>query len=469
MRMKDYEEKGFIMGISSLGAGSSILTQDVLDQLRKADDAKFITPVTLELAGEGDKKSALSIVSASMKNLIDSLTEIKSQTLYDERKAAVTGTSVAVTATANSDLQDFSLKVVNLATKQIEQSGSFASNTSTIATAAGSMNLNINGKDFAIAYDATTTLDGFKKLINDAAGAKVDATVVQVSSGDFRLFISSVDTGSTQNITMTDTSGNLSGTNLTTAFDATAVQTGVVANLEFNGQPITRQSNKIDDLITGLSISLKEVGTSAVSIQQNRDTILTKMDSFVNKYNETITELGKMTKQSTDKTVRGIFSSDSTIKGMQRVVSDMFGIISGTSGTMGDYGFDMAKDGKLSLNKTTFNTKMDASAANVQAFFAGGTFTKTDGSTVAVTSAFDAFAAQIEGYTNFNNTLDQLKTSITDKITSLEERKATATKRLDDRYEIMKKQYTAYDAMISKINSASSMFKQMTTTNTSNN
>ncbi|MDO8453476.1 MAG: flagellar cap protein FliD N-terminal domain-containing protein, partial [Sulfurimonas sp.] len=182
------------MGISSLGVGSSILTQDVLDQLRKADDAKFVTPVTLGIASEGDKKSSLGIVSASMKNLIDSITEIKSQTLYDERKTAITGTSVAVTATANSDLQDFSLKVVNLATKQIEQSGSFASKTSTIATGAGNMNLNIDGTDYTIAYDATTTLDGFKKLINDVAGAKVDATVVQIASGDYRLFISSVGT-----------------------------------------------------------------------------------------------------------------------------------------------------------------------------------------------------------------------------------------------------------------------------------
>ncbi|MFA6192777.1 MAG: flagellar filament capping protein FliD [Sulfurimonas sp.] len=464
--------KGFIMGVSSLGVGSSILTQSVLDQLRAADDAKFITPVTLDLANEGDKKGALDTVKASMKNLIDSITEIKSQTLYSDRKAALTGTSVAVTAASNSDLQDFSLEVVNLATKQIEQSGSFASNTSTIATGAGNMNLNIDGTDYTIAYDATTTLDGFKKLINDAAGDKVDATVVQINGGDFRLFISSVGTGTTQNITMTDTTGNLTpaaSTALTTAFDGVPIQTGVAANLKFNGQAITRQSNTVDDLITGLNITLKEVGTTNVSVQQDRDTILTKMDSFVSKYNDTITELGKMTKQSTDSATRGIFSNESTIKSMQRTVSDMFASISGTSGTMNDYGFDVDKDGKLSLNKTTFGAKMDANAANVEAFFAGGTFTQTDGTKVAVTGAFDAFATQIEGYTTFNATLDQLQASIADKVSALEDRKAQATQRLDDRYAIMKKQYAAYDLIISKINSASSMFKQMTTSNTSNN
>ncbi len=455
------------MGISSLGVGSSILTQDVLDQLRKADDAKFITPVDLELANEKDKKSALGIIDANMTNLIDSLGAMKSLTLYDERKASVTGTAVEVTADANSDLQDFTLEVTNLATKQIEQSGAFASSTATIASGAGSVNLNIDGKDFTLAYDATTTLDDFKKLINNVAGTKVDATVVQINSGEFRLFLSSVDTGTSQNITMTDTSGNLSDTKLTTG--GSVVQTAVDANFKFNGQTLTRTSNKIDDVITGLNITLKEAGTSTVSIQQNRDTIFEKMDSFVTKYNDAMTELGKMTLASTDSKTRGIFSGDSTIKAMKRVISDMFASINGASGQMSDYGFDLDEKGKLSLNKTTLGTKMDENSKNVQAFFAGGTFTNPDNSTVTVTGAFDLFETQIKGYTDFNNTLDQLATSISEKTTALEERKTLAQERLDSRYALMKKQYAAYDIMISKINSASSMFTQMANTQNSNN
>ena len=44
------------MGISSLGVGSSILTQDILDQLREADESGKITPITLSIANENDKK-----------------------------------------------------------------------------------------------------------------------------------------------------------------------------------------------------------------------------------------------------------------------------------------------------------------------------------------------------------------------------------------------------------------------------
>ncbi|MDQ1263964.1 MAG: flagellar hook-associated protein 2 [Campylobacterota bacterium] len=450
------------MGISSLGVGSSILTQDVLDQLREADNAKFVQPIELELASENDKKNALELVDANMTNLIDSIEAIGTSTLYDERLATVTGTSVSVSADANTDLQSFTLNVTRLATKQIEQSGSFTATTETIANAAGSMNLNIDGQDFTINYDENTTLDGLKDLINEVAGDKVNATIVQVSSGDFRLFLSSVDTGSTQDITITDGSANLKDTRLTTSLSA--IQTGLDANFTFNGQAIVRSSNNITDLVTGLDITLKEVGSSTVDITQDRDEIMTKIDSFVEKYNAAISELGRVTKQSVESSERGIFSSESTIKGMKRALEDMFATVGGGVGTMSEYGFDISEDGVMSIDKDVLNSKMDENPQNVEAFFAGGTFTKADLTTVEVTGIFNEMSTIVGAYTDYNATLDQYKESLTSSISSLEERKSITTERLDARYEILKKQYAAYDLMIAKLNNASSMFVEMANT-----
>lgn len=455
------------MGVSSLGVGSSILTQDVLDQLREADDAKFIQPIDLELASENDKKNALDLIDANMTNLIDSIDALKTPLLYDERASTVTGTSVEVSAAANSDLQDFTLDVTKLATKQIEQSGSFTSKTETIASGAGSMNLNIDGQDFAIAYDATTTLEDLKNLINSTAGDKANATIVQVSDTDFRLFVSSVDTGTAQDITMTDTTGNLKDTRLTTGL--TAVQTAIDAEFTFNGQAITRSSNNITDLVTGLDITLKEVGSSTVSISQNRDNIFEKIDSFVEKYNAAISELNRMTKSSTDSKERGIFSSESTIKSMKRDIENMFNEVGGGVGTMSDFGFDLDEDGRMSIDKTVLNAKMDEDSSNVEAFFSGGTYTNADMSTTEVTGIFGEMSTTVGTYTNYNATLDQYENYIADSIKSLEERKITTTERLDARYEILKKQYAAYDAMIAKLNNTSSMFTQMMESENNNN
>lgn len=455
------------MAISSVGVGSGILTQDVLDQLRQADEASIITPLDLSIANEEDKIDALKLLDASMTNLIDSINAIKSQSLYDERKTTVSGSSVSVTAQANSDIQDFTLNVTKLATKQIEQSASFASETTLVATGAGSLNLNINGKDYTIDYDATTTLKDLKDEINKVAGEDVDATLLNVGAGDVRLVISSANTGSTQNITITDTSGLLSddggttagGVKLTTGL--TQIQGGDDATFTFNGQAITRTSNTIDDLITGLEITLKEVGSSNVSVAQDRESIEAKFDSFVEKYNSAMTELAKQTKASTDSSERGIFSAESTIKNMKGAIQDMIGTIGGGVGGMDDYGFDIDKDGKMTLDKTVFNAKLDENPSNVEVFFSGGDFDNGDGTTTAVEGAFVELSTFVESYTKYGNTLDQFKDSLTASLEQYEERRTKAVERLDAKYEILKKQFIAYDLMISKLNSASSMFVQM--------
>ncbi|MDA7818234.1 flagellar filament capping protein FliD [Sulfurimonas sp.] len=466
------------MAISSLGVGNNILTQDVLDQLRKADEAGRIRPVELKLADANDKQDALKLIDASMTNFIDSINELKSVLLWNERSATVnSGTSVEITADSNTDVQDFTLNVTQLAEKQIEQSGKFASEGAFVGSG-GQMNLNIDGTDYAIDYTATTTLKELKNLINDVAGEKVDATLLNVGATDVRLVISSVDTGVGQDITITNVTGTLDA-NLTTNTSFVADNeldplAHVYANLKsaesaeftFNGQAITRTSNEIDDLITGLTITLKEVGSSEVSVAQDRTSILEKFDSFVEKYNSNMTELDKMTKASTDSETRGIFSSDSTVKSMKRAIADMMYSLGGGVDSMINYGFEIDKDGVMTLDKTLLEQKLDDEPINTQAFFSGGDFTSIDPNTLlttvtTVTGTFAEMSTIVESYTKVNTTLDQLKDSLSENIKTLEERKITATERLDSKYEIMKKQFAAYGLMISKINSASSMFVQI--------
>jgi flagellar hook-associated protein 2 len=214
-------------------------------------------------------------------------------------------------------------------------------------------------------------------------------------------------------------------------------------------------------LVTGYKIALKEVGSSDVVVKQDRESIMGKVDSFVEKYNATISELNRQTKSSTDATERGIFSSDSSITRMKSSIENMLKNISGGVGSMEDYGFEVDKEGKLSVNKDTLNTQIDTNAENVKAFFTGGDFTDSDGTTTTITGAFVDFSDNVGGYTKYNGILDQFKTNLTDDTKRLEESKTTATERLDSKYEIMKKQYAAYDAMIAKLNNASSMFTSM--------
>lgn len=469
------------MSITSLGVGSGVLTSDTLDKLKAVDERARIQPITLNLALENDKKNALEIVDAKMTNLIDSITALKTPALYDEREAIVTGTSVAVTASPNSDLQDFTLDVTQLATKEITESGAFGASTDKIATDAGSMTFDITDAagnittSYTVDYTATMTLNDLKNTINSVAGNDISASVVKVANGDYRLFFNSVNEGADQNIAVTDVTGNLSddggvtagGVNLTTGM--TTVQDGVDALFSYNGQAIQRSTNNVTDLISGYTITLQELGSSTVSVQQNRTSIIEKIDSFVNQYNAAITELSSVTKNSTDVASRGIFASDSNIKGMQRDIRNILDTMGGGVASIYEFGFDVDKIGKLTFDSTVFNSQLDANAKNIESFFSGGDYTDTNGTVTTINGAFNDMATVVESYTKYNKTLDLFKTSIDDNISTLTDNKTTAQERLDSKYATLAKQWSAYDLLINRTQSSSSLFTQLINSNTSNN
>jgi len=447
------------MGISALGTGSSILTQDLLDKLKAADEQAQIQPLDLEIANQKDKLAEYNVIDANMTNLYDAIGELKTPALFDERQVIVEGSSVEITADANSDVQDFTLDVTQLATKEIAESGTFGAATDTIASANGTLTLDVGSQSFDIDYTDSMTLDDLKKAINDVAGDAVKATIVKVGDSDYRLFLNSVGTGSSQDISITDNDGNLSGTQLTD--DLKTVQDGVDAKFTFNGESITRSSNDIDDLIVGYDITLKSLGKSEVSVEQNRDKIMEKIDSFIEKYNATMDELARATKNSTDASERGIFAGESSMRSLQASLRHMMDSMSEDGSTLYDFGFDIDKDGKLTVDKTVLNEKIDDNPANVEAFFSGGDFEKADGSTVTDTGIFVSMNSELESYTKYNGLLDNFKTYLSDSISSLEETKSKAQERLDARYLTMQKQFAAYDAMIAQFNNSSAAFKQM--------
>ena len=455
------------MGISSLGAGSGILTQNVLDQLRKADEAQRITPLTLNIANENDKSAARDVLDAAMVNFRDAAHELQSTTLFDTRKTEVTGTSVLVSAAGGSDIQSFTLDVTQLAKKQISESGSYSADTAHIATGTGTFDLKIGANLHTINYDATTTLKDLKNSINKIAGTDVNASIVQIKTGDFKLFLSAANEGTSQTISITDTSGLLSddggttsgGTNLTSGL--VTIQSGQDATFDFNGQSITRSSNTVTDLVSGYTVSLHELGKSTVNVSQDRKDLEKRVDSFVKQYNAVVGKLAEQTKSSTDSKTRGIFSNDSIVKSMQSSIQNMLGSISNAGGNLLDYGFDIDKSGVMSVDKTVLNEKIDANSANVKAFFAGGEYTDSLNNVTTLTGAFSSFYTTINLFTKTNGDLDQVKDSINENLKNYEDRKTSAIKRIDAKYEIMKKQFTAYNNIINKFSSASSVFTQL--------
>ena len=450
------------MGISSLGVGSNVLTQDVLDQLKQADESQFVQPLTRKISLEKSKSGQLDIVNALMDNLSESTSNVADFGLFNTRTTNVTGSAVEVTANEGSDIQDFNITVNNLATKEIEQSGTFTASDAAVATGSGQLKLDVGSKSFTIDYTTTMKLTDLKDQINKDAAGTVQASIVQIGANDFRLFVTAANTGTGQDIAISDLGDGAGNNTLNTALTTgmSNVQTAEDASFKYNGLDITRKSNSVSDLLSGVTITLKESGTSSVSVKQDVEGIESKLDSFVSKFNDTITQLNAMTKASKDAKERGVFSSDSTIKTMKNTVMTMLSTVGEGAGRLEDYGFSSNRNGTISFDHSAFETKLKENPDNVQAFFSGGEFT-TNGSTRTLTGAFDEMKSTLDRYTKYNATLDQLKTSFTTRISSLEDQKQLAVDRLNAKYEIMAKRFAAYDQLINKINSASNIFVQL--------
>ena len=120
--------------LSSLGLGSSVLTYDVIDKLRKADEANLLTPIDTKLTSLSTKKSDLSVLTKLAVTLESSTKALSDELSYLKRSATASNTAVSVTAVSGAKIEDFTLHVNNLAQRDIYQSNRFTAQDSTFAT-----------------------------------------------------------------------------------------------------------------------------------------------------------------------------------------------------------------------------------------------------------------------------------------------------------------------------------------------
>lgn len=197
--------------LGSVGIGSGVLTSDILDKLKAAEKSTQINPIDKNIEKNSKKTEALDLLKSLTGTLKSSAFAMKDSSLYQKRTVSNTSEDVEVTARDGVAIQDFSIKDVKLAHKNVIQSGSFTSKDSTVASGDGTLNLNIDGTDYKIEYKSDTTYDELKTKINDIAGDKVTASILQTGDDEFSFTITSDETGKDQQIGLVDFDGNLNG------------------------------------------------------------------------------------------------------------------------------------------------------------------------------------------------------------------------------------------------------------------
>ncbi len=420
--------------LSTLGIGSGgALSFDVIDKLKDADKSSIIKPIEQKIELNGLKSQKLGELKKLISGMNTEVIALSDPNLYNAKETSLSGSSITLDATDKAKEANFSLDVKNLATHDIKQSQQGYGYEDALF-GEGTMTLQLGDSDsVSINISSTDSLKDVAKKIGEATDGKVEASILNVGGSDpYKLILKSKDTGVSNNITVT---GDYN-------FDQVG-EGAKDAKFNYNGIDITRSSNKVDDLIEGVSLTLKNEGVTNVSIKADNDKLIEGMDKFVEKYNAFVKGFSDSTKFDKTSKTAGLFQGDSSIRSAQSRIKDAFMLSSNGGKSLNDFGMDIQRDGTIQFDKTKFEEALKNDSKSVEDFFRG-----TDGRN----GAFNRLDSAIfDVKTSSSGPLRTLSKDLEDSAKRLEEQQKSAQKKLDDRYNIMAKKFASFDSVIAKL------------------
>jgi flagellar hook-associated protein 2 len=464
--MDNLEAKGFAMAgtVSSLGIGSNVLTADVIDKLKANDESMIVKPIDNKITLQKQKGEALKLLGSLLSSFQSNVNALADDTLYQARSVSGNTDNVRVTSTSGVNVQSFSISNVQLALNDVKQSGKFTSPEMAVASGSGTLSLGSGGVTYNIDYTNTMSLEELKDAINTEAGDKIKASILQVGENDYRLILRSAETGDDQAITINDSTGGALDSKITSVYDAAtnpegmqSIQNARDASFKYNGITLTRGSNTVDDIITGVTINLLQETTSTanISITQDVEAVSSEMSALVQSYNTLTSQLKEMTIANVDEGKIGIFNGDSSINLITREINRIMTSIDKSGFSLAQFGIDLNESGMMSFNSSTFTAKFNEDPSASENFFS-----HADDDAVTQDGVFSRLKELVERYTDSNGIMSNLTSGSENDLKSLNANKARSQAMLNARYEAMTARFIQYDAIISRLNNQFSSLSQ---------
>ncbi len=375
------------------------------------------------------KKDAISDFGDILKDMQDLLNKISDLTKLDKKAVSVSDESVAeVSITDHSVLStsNIDITVNRLAQNDVWLTGSGVTDkTTSISTlTSSSLNITYGGNTITVNYDNTDSLESIVNKINtEAANNNLNIKASIFFDGtNYRLLIKGLDTGAGNTISITD-SGNLS----TTLGGFNNVQTAQNAQISVYGTTVTSQTNTFNNVIAGLSITVKSVSSTPVNITVKNDYSEFKDDlsNFIKKYNEMVDFIKDKTGK--DGVLSGEFSLHqirSTIFNKLQPLMDR-DLISVDKNT-----------GHINLNNTELDNLLSTNVSDVRSMIGD-----------LKNNLYDYFL-----YVTGTQGPVKLKEKSFDKqIDNIEERIELMTKRIDIEIETLKKQFISLQMLMAQM------------------
>lgn len=464
--------------ISTLGIGSGLDLGSILDSLQAAQKAT-LTPIskqqssfTAKLSGYGTLKSAL--VSFQTAN-----TALNKADLFTATSTTSSSTAFSATTTGNAVAGKYTINVTQLAQSQTLTTRNTQPDTKTaIATGDSVLTIQQGGDKKPVTIDisaANSSLSGIRDTINNAK-AGVSASIINVGNGQYRLSITSDDTGS-DNAMSLSVSGDSAlqsfmGYNGTSTDAANGMEESVSAQdaeLTVNNIKITNSSNTISDALEDITLNLSSVttGTQTLTITKDTSKAESAVKAWVDAYNslqDTFSSLTKYTavdSGATQDSGNGALLGDSTLRTIQTQLKGLLNNPQSSSSfkTLAQIGVTSdPSTGKLELDSDKLKTALKKDAAGVKEMIVG------DGKASGITTII---GNNVTSWLSSTGIIKAATDGVSKTLNNLTAQYNKASERIDSEMARYKAQFTQLDVMMSSLNSTSSYLTQQFDTSSS--
>lgn len=311
------------------------------------------------------QQSAISTLTTKLSTFQTMLKDLNKASNLQAQKATMSQEGfMTVTSNGKASSGQYNFFVEQLA--QSHQVGLSLNSETTPLPTDGVFSLTVKGKSVDIDLASLPAGATVKDLVSHINNAKdnpgVKATLVR-TDGKVNMVLTSKDSGEENAITVNysgDASSSL-GTAIANKSEITKAQN---ARLQMGGNnplTITSASNKIENVVDGLTLQLTKAQKSGdaplqVTVEQDKEAVTGSLKKFTDSYNELIDELAKM--MSSDPKALGALSSDSGVRSLKSVLSNSVrDLPNGLS--LSSLGIKTDKTGKLSFNETDFNKALE--------------------------------------------------------------------------------------------------------------
>ncbi|MEN2994258.1 MAG: flagellar filament capping protein FliD [Thermodesulfovibrio sp.] len=423
------------------GLTGTLDTENIISRLLKIKQQP-LNKLNQERALIQAKVTSLANLYGNLNEMRNFFTNLDINKIFSTKKATSSNTSI-LTATVKDNAPNITMNITvnKLAQMEIRTTNKGVSSLTDTFASSGTLTLkywkdNLNFFTYDINYSAGQTLQDLVNSINSLQN-KIKASIYYTGT-DYRLILTEADPSfSTKETDTSASSYVIEAFGLPLELGSLqTLQNAQNASLTIGSSttPVTSPSNTFNNIVTGVDITVKEIGSATVSISEDYSQIDTAFNSFVSLYNSVISIINSMTGKGAQ------FQGDSTITtiktGFVRLLNPLInaGLI--------DYS---DKDGTISINSSRLNSLK----------------TKPEKLSEILTTLKNSFSAQLNGWIGVINTYKNIGetqiSNISKKITDIQ---AYLTK-YEER---LRREYAQLEAFISKINQISARIQDFITT-----